>query len=604
MSCNSAGLPNSFDRFRAVWHADFEFRQDANHLPVPVAMFAREHRTGAEIGPLGRDQLLKLRQAPFDTGPDVLMTSYSIVAELSCFKVLSWPMPRHLLCSYFETSAAINGLNITGLEEKRPSLLEACDLFAIPHMPKDHKRNVRDLILGHDSYSDDQWREIADYNRDDVLLTIPLLEAIAPAIDVPAALYRARYAIVVVDMEARGLPVSAHHLAALKEQWQALRTYYIKRDDMFGLYDTAGSFKEERFCALADARGWSAGWPRTVTGKLDLKTRTIGKQARHRPELKRLQHLRDSIADLRLGRFLNTIGADGYSRCPIMPFWTRSGRNQPRGRDKVFLLSLPSWLHGLIAPPAGWGMALLDWKAQEIGIAAGLSGDPTLIADFQAGDPHMGFAIRAGLAPIGATAKTHGEIRNMVKPISLGTNYGMSKYGAAAQSGKSLAWAATMLAAHRHAYPVFTQGQQNTVAQALFDERIESVFGWPMAVHAETKRRTLLNYPAQANGGEAMRLAAIAAYEAGIRIAAPAHDAFWIKAPLSELSDTIATMTDIMVRAGRAVAGIDIPVEVSAEVRWPQCLGDVREPKAKGHAMWAEIQELIDSGALQAMEAS
>ena len=137
MSCNSAGLPNSFDRFRAIWHVDFEYRQNNNHLPVPVAMFAKEHRTGAEIGPLTRDQLLSLRRAPFDTGPDVLVTSYSIVAELSCFKVLSWPIPRHLMCSYFETSAAINGLDIVGLEEKRPSLLEACDLFAIPHMPKD-----------------------------------------------------------------------------------------------------------------------------------------------------------------------------------------------------------------------------------------------------------------------------------------------------------------------------------------------------------------------------------------------------------------------------------------------------------------------------------
>jgi hypothetical protein len=59
---------------------------------VPVAMFAREHRTGTEIGPLRRDQLLSMRRAPFDTGSDVLVTSYSIVAELSCFKVLSWPM--------------------------------------------------------------------------------------------------------------------------------------------------------------------------------------------------------------------------------------------------------------------------------------------------------------------------------------------------------------------------------------------------------------------------------------------------------------------------------------------------------------------------------
>src|SRR4029078_6534323 len=127
----------------------------------------------------------------------------------------------------------------------------------------------------------------------------------------------------------------------------------------------------------------------------------------------------------------------------------------------------PSWLHGLIAPPPGWGMALLDWKAQEIGIAAGLSNDPGLMSYFRAGAPHMGFAIRAGLAPPEATAETHGDVRTMVKPISLGSQYGMTKYGAAAQSGRSLAWAATTLAAYHHAYPVFIQWQQNVATQAL-----------------------------------------------------------------------------------------------------------------------------------------
>jgi hypothetical protein len=154
------------------------------------------------------------------------------------------------------------------------------------------------------------------------------------------------------------------------------------------------------------------------------------------------------------------------------------------------------------------------------------------------------------------------------------------------------------LAAHQHAYPPFTQWQQNMVTQALFDERIVSPLGWPMAVHAGTSRRALFNYPEQAGGADMMRLAAIAAHEAGIRICAPVHDAFWITAPLPELDNAIAEMTRIMVRAGRAIASIDIPVEVGAVVRWPQCLGDVRKPDAKGQAMWLEIKQLIRSGAL------
>jgi DNA polymerase I-like protein with 3'-5' exonuclease and polymerase domains len=213
----------------------------------------------------------------------------------------------------------------------------------------------------------------------------------------------------------------------------------------------------------------------------------------------------------------------------------------------------------------------------------------------------MRFAIRAGLAPAWATKDSPGSrpVRDAVKPISLGVNYGMSKYGAAAATGKSLIWAAGVLAAHRHAYPVFSQWQQDTVTQALFDERIVSPLGWPMAVHAGTSRRALINYPEQAGGADMMRLAAIAAHEADIRICAPVHDAFWITAPLSELDDVIAEMTQIMVRAGRAIAGIDIPVEVGAVVRWPQCLGDVRKPDAKGQAMWLEIKQLIRSGALR-----
>ena len=35
--------------FKAIWHVDFEYRQDANHLPVPVCMHAYERHTGTEI---------------------------------------------------------------------------------------------------------------------------------------------------------------------------------------------------------------------------------------------------------------------------------------------------------------------------------------------------------------------------------------------------------------------------------------------------------------------------------------------------------------------------------------------------------------------------
>jgi hypothetical protein len=579
-----------------VWQLDYEFRIDSCHHPVPVAMYAQEQRSGRSIQ-LRRRELLASTRAPFNTGSDVLVTSYSAVAELSCFAKLGWPAPHNVLCSYFETSAAVNGLPIIGLEQKRPTLLEACELFGIPHMGAEHKQKMRDLILGNADYTAEEWQEIDTYVREDVLLTIPLFQHLAPQIDVPAALFRGRYSKPVIEMELAGLPIDTDYLNVLVERWKALRMYYIRRDDHLQLYDDEGSFCEDRFAALIAARGWN--WSRTPTGRLELKSGTIGKQAKHHPELRPLQKLRDQIAEMRLGAFLNTVGADGSSRISLMPFWTRTGRNQPSGRDKVFLLSLPSWTHGLIRPAPGWGIATLDWSAQEIGIGAGLSGDAALIADYLSGDPHMRFAVRAGLAPEGATKATHDEIRNQIKPASLGSSYGLSRYGLAAQTGRSLLWAAEILQRHRQTYPVFAQWQENVVTQALFDQRITSPLGWPMAVHAETRKRTLLNYMQQAGGADMMRVAAIAAREAGITLCAPVHDAFWVTAPLSELDDTIATMANIMMRAGEAVCGIKIPVEVSACVRWPQCLGDVRPPDAKGQALWAEIRDLVRGDALR-----
>jgi DNA polymerase I-like protein with 3'-5' exonuclease and polymerase domains len=94
-------------------------------------------------------------------------------------------------------------------------------------------------------------------------------------------------------------------------------------------------------------------------------------------------------------------------------------------------------VHGLIKPPEGWGVACLDWSAQEIGILAGLSEDPAMIADYASGDFHLRFAIRGGLAPEDATKATHGTLRDTIKPISLGVGYGRQAKSIARGAGKS-----------------------------------------------------------------------------------------------------------------------------------------------------------------------
>src|SRR5262249_48725890 len=82
----------------------------------------------------------------------------------------------------------------------------------------------------------------------------PLFEALAPITDLPVSLFRGRYASAVVDMEANGIPIDIAYLRELESNWQALRMFYIKRDDALGLYDDDGTFKEARLEAVARTR--------------------------------------------------------------------------------------------------------------------------------------------------------------------------------------------------------------------------------------------------------------------------------------------------------------------------------------------------------------
>src|SRR5262249_61197693 len=107
-----------------------------------------------------------------------------------------------------------------------------------------------------------------------------------------------------------------------------------RRWDKCGLYDGT-SFREARLQELIDARGWD--WPRTEHGSLKKKNETFAKQARRYPELKKLVKLRDQIAELRISKLTNTVGADSYSRCPRLPFWPGTPPINPPALSKKFL---------------------------------------------------------------------------------------------------------------------------------------------------------------------------------------------------------------------------------------------------------------------------
>jgi hypothetical protein len=75
-----------------VWVVDFEFRSEEGGRPEPVCLVAEEYRSGRVIR-LWRDDMLRLRRAPFDTGPNSAICAYFASAEIGCFLASAGPHP-------------------------------------------------------------------------------------------------------------------------------------------------------------------------------------------------------------------------------------------------------------------------------------------------------------------------------------------------------------------------------------------------------------------------------------------------------------------------------------------------------------------------------
>jgi hypothetical protein len=122
-----------------------------------------------------------------------------------------------------------------------------------------------------------------------------------------------------------------------------------------------------------------------------------------------------SLARMRLSDL--AVGHDGRNRIMLSAFRARTGRNQPS--NTKFIFGPAVWLRGLIQPPAGHGVAYIDWQQQEFGIAAALSGDQQMLQAYRSGDPYLAFAKQAGVVPVSATKVTHKYATNSRRACSL-----------------------------------------------------------------------------------------------------------------------------------------------------------------------------------------
>lgn len=568
-----------------IYLVDFEFhpaRGREGNLPVPVCMVVREWPSDRTMRYWQRD-LKGMPNPPFPTGDRALCVAFYASAEMDCFHSLGWGPPANLLDLYAEFRWLTNGLHLF----HGSGLLGALMYYGLPSIVGEQKDVMRDLILTGGPWSPDEELAILDYCETDVVALDYLLTAMQDQIDWPRALLRGRYMKSVSRIQMNGVPVDVEALITLQRSWLMIQDQLIADLDLdYGVYE-GRSFKTDRWESYLMAKG--IPWPRLESGRLNMSDETFREMARAYIEVAPIRELRAALSEMRLANL--HVGDDGRNRCLLSPFRSRTGRNQPSNSKFIFGPSV--WLRGLIRPQPGWGLAYVDWKQQEFGIAAALSGDTTMMEAYRSGDPYLAFAIQAGAVPKTATKETHENEREQFKQCVLAVQYGMGEASLASRINQPVARAHQLLELHRRTYRTFWKWSDAAVDEAVLGGRLWAGFGWQIHTRDEINDRSLRNFPMQANGAEMLRIACILLTEADIKVCAPVHDALLIEAPLDELDQAIATTKSLMQEASRLVLnGFELGSDVK-EVRYPDRYMDKR-----GVVMWNKVMNLVGESAL------
>jgi hypothetical protein len=343
------------------------------------------------------------------------------------------------------------------------------------------------------------------------------------------------------------------------------------------------TFSVDRFSLYLSQQG--IPWPRLETGALALDDDTFREMARAYPaQVSPIRELRHALSQMRLNEL--AVGSDGRNRVLLSAFGSRTGRNQPS--NSRFSFGPATWLRCLIRPEAGQAIAYCDWSAQELGIAAALSGDQVMQDAYMSGDPYVFLARKAGAVPAGATKKTHPVEREQFKVVSLGVLYGLSADGLARKLNVPPCRGRELLRMHQQTFRAFWAWSDRVEMEGMLSGRIRTVFGWMVHVGRDANPRSLRNFPMQANGAEMLRLACCIATEEGISVCAPVHDALLVEGPADGIEDVV-TRTQAAMRKASELVLPGFPLRTDAKiVRYPDRYIDER-----GRRMWETVLPLL-----------
>ncbi len=566
--------------FDEIWAVDFEFTAIEGESVVEVnCMVAKELISGKEFK-LFSDELIKLKEPPFNIKEKAIFIAYNASAELSCFMKLGWMKPFYILDLYVEFKRLKNGLSDDGF-----SLIDALFYFGIKSVTSEYKETMRKLSMRGGPYTAEEKNELLNYCASDVYPLEELLKKMQCAeAEIQFSIYRGEFMWSVASIESIGTPIDTEIFEKIKQSWPNVKANLISDiDKQFGVYQDS-VFKIKLFEKyLSDNK---ISWPRTLDGRIRLDQETFSSGCEVYPQLKPLKELRSIVSTLNLVKI--SVGRDGRNRVSLFPYKSKTARCQPS--NSKFIFGPSKALRGLIKPTEGNSIAYIDWSQQEFGIAAALSRDQKMKNAYLSGDPYLEFGKQAGAIPFNGTKQSHPVERNLYKQCVLAVQYGMGPESLSSRLKISVPEARHLLQVHRETYSDFWKWMDSVLDSTMLSGHVSTVFDWRVNVPDEANMRSLGNFPMQANGSEMLRLACIKLIqEEKIKVCATIHDAILIQDKTENIFATSELASKVMEEASAIVLdGFRLRSDIQI-IKYPD-----RYMDEDGEEMWKRIMSYLD----------